>query len=1018
MRVHTSRGNDSWDATVQISNSTVGLTNVVLDDNTSGYPAGSAGVSAYGSTLTIRNSLIADNQSDGDVGAILASGGSVAVFSSTVAGNTASGASPALLSASGSSSVTITNSVVWGNSPTNLNVASGATISVSYSDVQGSGGSGTGNLDVDPQFHDASIGNYSLGTTSTVRDKGTNAQVLSTDLDLYLGPRIRLLTTDMGAYEAMPVCGNYSNPLRVDIDATGTATGSSWVNVDPVLVRATEIAGSCQNVDEIWVAEGTYKPSATGDESKSFELSSGLALLGGFDGTETTASQADPAANSTVLSGDLNGNDDGAFGFRSDNTDYVVTADRWVIDQARVDGFTITGGDNLDLGFERGSAVHVVGGNVALTRAVVSRNRTFLGPIYATYEDVNVNDALDPGEPTAVLDLVGVEVVDNEVTRAGGAVVGLNSALRLVNTLLADNALVGPLAFAPGLYVFGGSADVYNSTIVGNKSNDITFPWGGVHSAGAAVSVRNSIVRDNLPTNVTGNPDNLVSVFNSDVGALDPSIPGADNVDVDPSFVNAAAGNYRLTVTSPLLNAGSHAAPNLPPPDSFDLDGDGNTTELTPDLDRHPRVVNGVIDLGAYENQTLTDSDADGVPDVSDNCPSVSNSGQADINGDGLGDVCDPVNNAAVFVSLTPARYADSRNQTTFDAQFRNTGPRAGGTTWEIKIAGRGLVPADATAAVINVTALRGTGTGFATVHPCGSLPTASSINFRLNTTEPNEVVAKLSPSGTVCVYTNTTADIIADVVGYTPNNSPYTALTPARYADSRDQPTFDDTFRNTGQRAGGTVWEIPIAGRGNVPTTATAAVVNLTVAGATANGWAAAYPCGDLPATSSVNYGPGIVRPNELITKLSPTGTVCIYTDATTHVIADVVGYVDTVPRYTPLTPARYADTRNQPTFDDTFRNTGQRAGGTVWEIPIAGRGNVPTTATAATINLTVTGATTNGWAAAYPCGDLPATSSINYGPGITRSNELITKLSPTGTVCIYTDTATHVIIDTVGHN
>jgi uncharacterized repeat protein (TIGR01451 family) len=37
-----------------------------------------------------------------------------------------------------------------------------------------------------------------------------------------------------------------------------------------------------------------------------------------------------------------------------------------------------------------------------------------------------------------------------------------------------------------------------------------------------------------------------------------------------------------------------------------------------------------------------TDTDGDGIPDASDNCPDVPNPSQADLDGDGLGDACDP----------------------------------------------------------------------------------------------------------------------------------------------------------------------------------------------------------------------------------------------------------------------------------------------------------------------------------------------------------------------------------------
>lgn len=39
------------------------------------------------------------------------------------------------------------------------------------------------------------------------------------------------------------------------------------------------------------------------------------------------------------------------------------------------------------------------------------------------------------------------------------------------------------------------------------------------------------------------------------------------------------------------------------------------------------------------------DADADGVPDVDDNCPNTANSTQADVDGDGVGDACDAIDN-------------------------------------------------------------------------------------------------------------------------------------------------------------------------------------------------------------------------------------------------------------------------------------------------------------------------------------------------------------------------------------
>lgn len=52
--------------------------------------------------------------------------------------------------------------------------------------------------------------------------------------------------------------------------------------------------------------------------------------------------------------------------------------------------------------------------------------------------------------------------------------------------------------------------------------------------------------------------------------------------------------------------------------------------------------MNGYTPVVTDDRQLYQDSDGDGVPDLTDNCPSVYNPGQEDADGDGIGDACDP----------------------------------------------------------------------------------------------------------------------------------------------------------------------------------------------------------------------------------------------------------------------------------------------------------------------------------------------------------------------------------------
>ena len=113
----------------------------------------------------------------------------------------------------------------------------------------------------------------------------------------------------------------------------------------------------------------------------------------------------------------------------------------------------------------------------------------------------------------------------------------------------------------------------------------------------------------------------------------------------------------------------------------------------------------------------------------------------------------------STITAVDPYRLHDSRS---------GPGPAGAGTITTVQVAGRGGVPPNAVTAVLNVTALEANAPGFVTVYPCDAgLPDASNLNYTTGDTIPNAVIAKLSSTGTVCVYTYASAGLIVDVNGY-----------------------------------------------------------------------------------------------------------------------------------------------------------------------------------------------------------------------------------------------------------
>ncbi|MCK4773648.1 MAG: FG-GAP repeat protein, partial [Candidatus Krumholzibacteria bacterium] len=314
--------------------------------------------------------------------------------------------------------------------------------------------------------------------------------------------------------------------VYVDAAATGLGNGSSWTDAFTDLQLALSMAQSCTCVTEIWIAGGTYKPTTSGsDRNATFQLMNGVAIYGGFAGTETTLGERDWVANVTVLSGDI-----GVSGVTTDNSYHVLTASD-TDPTAVLDGFTITGGQASSGGGEgnNGGGIYNSGGSPMITNVWLYENSAAMlgGGIY----------------------------------NSGGSPIIRNAFV--FDEIYNDNGSNPTLTNAAILYKFNNEDSdplVYNSIL--------WKPTGGIvtNTGTSSPSFRNSLVKD------SGGSSSWDPSFGTDLG---------NNIDDDPLFVDGAGGDLHLMPGSPAINAGDNTAPHLT---ATDLDGNPRIMGGTVDM--------------------------------------------------------------------------------------------------------------------------------------------------------------------------------------------------------------------------------------------------------------------------------------------------------------------------------------------------------------------------------------------------------------------------------------------------
>jgi hypothetical protein len=264
-------------------------------------------------------------------------------------------------------------------------------------------------------------------------------------------------------------------------------------------------------------------------------------------------------------------------------------------------------------------------------------------------------------------------------------------------------------------------------------------------------------------------------------------------------------------------------------------------------------------------------------------------------------------NGVALYAALpSPSRLCDTRTVSSFTPANQCNGPgNVAGTLLapgvkNVQVTNNGTIPNGATAAVLNVTAVNPGASGFLTVFPEGQKePVASNVNFGAGQTTTNRVIVPIPAGGGISIASSAPTDLVVDISGY------YTAASgaqfsaepsPVRICDSRPMSAFSPTNQCTGMPINpGASRVINVSGLANVPSGATAVVVNVTGVGPTQPTFLTVFSAGTpVPNVSDLNLATGETRANlDVATLSAANGKIAILNQTgSLNVIVDVLGW------------------------------------------------------------------------------------------------------------------------------
>ncbi|MBX3405116.1 MAG: hypothetical protein KF869_00005, partial [Phycisphaeraceae bacterium] len=339
----------------------------------------------------------------------------------------------------------------------------------------------------------------------------------------------------------------------------GQSWGTAYQDLQSAISEARAIPQAGRNV-HIWVAQGTYYPTERYNppdpRSVTFEAPVGVSFYGGFSGLETSIDQRNFNVFRTTLSGDVDQNDGPNFTNMEENAYFVFRIlNLHGAGQCRIDGFTLTGANNVGSGGYSG-AVCIAGGVVNLSNLTIWRNDLVAGALYSS----EINPTWDWNQQvTANVDRAMI------VGNRSGTGVGFYSnrgTWTVYNSAVIHNEVLGSTQYTSIAVFSRGTMYLRGCTIAANVAPNTNNGVAGIFTPESAFIILN--ISDTVIWNNVNSSGNGPAAQASD-GGLDNCRQGSTSFGVDPLFVglvgvDGVAGTLDDSVAigalSPLIDQG------------------------------------------------------------------------------------------------------------------------------------------------------------------------------------------------------------------------------------------------------------------------------------------------------------------------------------------------------------------------------------------------------------------------------------------------------------------------------